>query len=148
MRTSKTDPQKYKVYALEAKFLGAWLEVRQPLHALQQYADRACKRWSVEPVPVRFVAQNPEGLYGCYWGYPDSTPRIELYNKKRNSGRNLPVLLHEVGHHIETELYDGEYDHGPKFTAICMDLFDYYKVVPAAQYRKLAKKFKVKIAQL
>jgi len=144
-RAPLSDPQRYQVYALENEFLKAWLQTRQPLSQLQTLADKACKRWGCELIPIRFKPNTPEELYGCFFEGPPA--RIELYNKKRVSGRNIPVLLHEVAHHIESELFD-EASHGPKWAAVVMDLYDHYKIVPEGQFRKLAKKFKVKIAKL
>jgi hypothetical protein len=37
--------------------------------------------------------------------------------------------------------------HGPRFAAICMDLYDHYGVLPKEAFRLLAKKFRVRIAR-
>ena len=93
-----SDPQQFVLYDMEHSFFKAWVRSsRQPLAMLQAYADKACRRWRVPLIRVRFDTDRQ--WYGSYFNDLDL---IELYVKPNGmSGRNVPVLLHEVAHHIE-----------------------------------------------
>lgn len=118
--------------------------VKQQSRALlQSYADKACRRWKVSPVRVQFgKAKNKSGVY------KSDTQSISLFICAPFSGRNLPVLLHEVAHHIDDCVWDAAEAHGPIFAAIEMDLLDHYQVLPSNAFRVLAKEFGIKIARL
>jgi putative metallohydrolase (TIGR04338 family) len=139
------DPQQDRVYDMENVFMRAWVRsVQQPLTLLQEYADRACRRWNVKTIPVRFAFRK-NGLGMHYAG-----EYIELYRarSKKRSGRNLAVLLHEVAHHIDDCIWDSEESHGPKFCAVEMDLLDHYGILPHYLFKSLADTHGVKIAKL
>lgn len=139
------DPQALRLYDMEATFMAAWLRtVRQPLSLLQACADRACRRWRVPLVRIRFGINRT--WYGTYFS---DRQCVDLYLRPNGaSGRNVPVLLHEVAHHIDDCIWNAAEAHGPIFAAIEMDLLDHYGVLPKRAFRKLADKHNVKVARL
>jgi len=142
-----SDPQAQRLYDFENSFMRAALQARCTLKQLQKLADKACRRWRVPTTKVVF-AQGPY-WYGLYY---EDFNRICLYDapKRRRigHGRNMHVLLHEVGHHIDACLYESEESHGPVFAAIILDLYDHYGVLPEIAFRQLAAAYNIKIANL
>lgn len=127
----------------------AGLRAFSSLVHLQSLADKACRRWKVPTVPVRF------GRHVYWHGECDSAKKlITLFyarpdkRKRPGSGRNPQVLLHEVAHWIDAQLHEEGPAHGPLFASICADLFDWYGVIPYQAYMTLCKEYGVKCARL
>jgi hypothetical protein len=139
--------QTKRLYRMENTFMRAGMYGYVPRAELQELADKACRRWNVPPVKVVFSRNT-------YWygEYSPDEKKIRLFDAKKRkrpgSGRNRLVLLHEVAHHIDNELFpDSETgDHGPTFAKVAMDLYDHYKVLPRSAFRMLAKKHGVKVS--
>lgn len=133
-----------RLYDMEDRFMRAAMGGQMTRAALQELADKACRRWRVPPVRVRFSTSTKWA--GMYYSHNCS---IVLYagSHKVRTGRNTHTLLHEIAHHIDDWKVDecGS-SHGPTFAAICLDLYDHYRVLPAAAYRLLAKQHGVKLA--
>lgn len=144
---SKRDPQAKILYKMEDSFMRGNLTASVSLEKLQALADKVCRRWGVPPVKVLF--KKNRYWYGSYFG---ARQVIELYDHKKRKlkghGRNVPVLLHELAHHIDAFKLDPVAPaHGPNFAAICLDLYDHYEILPADAYRVLARRYGVKIAR-
>jgi hypothetical protein len=80
-------------------------------------ANGICAQLSVPPVEVRVLARRPHGAYGELQGLYDPGPepaRITVWmrtvaRKQVVAFRTfLRTLLHEVGHHLDYELYELE----------------------------------------
>jgi hypothetical protein len=135
---------------MEDSFMKAAMRGHVPLVALQELADKACRRWNVPLIRVRL------GRDRFWYGeYHPGEDKIDLHDNKRRRrpghGRNFPVLLHEVAHHIDY-YRNGEHHlddaHGPTFAGICRDLYDHYEVIPKAAFDLLAKRANVHVIKV
>lgn len=145
----KLKDQDNLVYKFEDGFLKAAMYARAPRKILQEFADKACRRWGVPLLDVVFSTSTRwSGMY--YW----DQNKIRLFaptkkSKWKRNGRNLGVLMHEVAHHIDDWKIDAGAEaetHGPNFVAIVMDLYDHYDVLPKPAFKLMAKKIGIKIA--
>ncbi len=134
----KTDPQRDDVYWLEAEFNGWWHHVRSTRIQLLDYVTRVCKYYGVDE-PRIVVSRKQGGHDGDYLH--------GVITLAAGRGDNPGVLLHELAHHVTDSLYDDVPAHGPEFVAIYMHLLDKMCILPHEEFRRLAKKYKVKIAR-
>jgi len=134
----KTDPQGNDLYWLEAEFNGWWRMARSPRSSLLDLATAVCKYYNVtEP---RIVISRK---YAPHDGdYVHQT--ITLYSGR---GDNPGVCMHELAHHVTDELYEAVEHHGPEFMAIYMHLLDKWCFIPNEEFRRLAKKYKLRIGR-
>lgn len=145
-----SDPQQGQVYDFENEFIGGWMRYApdESRARLQTLADAVCRRYRVPP--VRVVCPRKPHKYFAQYFEDDDPPTVRLYIKRRAhaSSRNLPVLLHELAHHIDAYKFGGEEHHGPKFVAILIDLFSRFKIAPRDSLLAKAKKMKIKKARI
>lgn len=134
----KSDPQRDGLYWLEAEFNGWWRLVRSSRPTLIGLAASVCKYYRVDQVRV-VVSRKRELHDGDYLHGV-----ITLY---AGVGDNPGVLMHELAHHIVDELYDDAEHHGPEFMGIYMHLLDKCGFLPNEEFRRLSKKYKLKIAR-
>lgn len=145
-----SDPQQGLLYKLEDVFISGWLRHTPDLSRpkLQAYADIVCRRYRVPPVRV-VLPRKKHWFMAEYIGDEDN-PTIRLYVKKNSkaSSRNVPVLLHELAHHVDDFKFDDSAEsHGPRFVAILADMFDRYGVVPRKLFVAMAKKNGIRVAR-
>lgn len=145
------DRQQSGVYDTEDEFLLGWMQhaKRESRERLQAFADAVCRRYRVPE--VRVVCPRKHSRYhGQYFGDYDP-PKVKLYVKRRSRyhGRSLPVLLHELAHHITDCKFQAVIEaHGPHFVAVAADLYHRYKVAPKRWFLAEAKRRGVKVARL
>jgi hypothetical protein len=109
---------------------------------MQLWADWATERWHVEPVVVKIVRGSFKGKHIADCG--DGKIRL-----RKNAGNVMPVLLHEVAHHICDMRYDDEVQgHGPEFVAVLRDLFHASETLDKVAWDALCKKHGVKRARI
>ena len=86
-------------------------------HAAATIANGICRQLSVPPVEVRVLARRPHGAFGELQGLYDpgpDPPRITVWMRTVAKRRVvafrtfLRTLVHEVGHHLDYELYELE----------------------------------------
>lgn len=135
----KADPQRSDVYWLEAEFNGWWPLTRSPRPVLLDLVTAVCKYYKVDEPKVVISRQKGVKHDGDYLH-----GEITLYAGR---GDNPGVLLHELGHHIVDELYESVENHGPEFMAIYMHLLDKWCFLPNEEFRRLAKKYKLRIGR-
>jgi len=135
----KADPQRDNVYWLEAEFNGWWHHVRSPRDKLLDYVTAVCKYYGVEE-PKVVISRRKE--VNCDGDYLHSV--ITLYVGR---GDNPGVLMHELAHHVIDELYEDVEAHGPEFCAVYMHLLDKWCFLPNEEFRRLAKKYKLRIGR-
>ena len=133
----KADPQREDLYWLEAEFGGWWHHVRSTRQQLNDLVTAVCKYYRVEP-PRLVISRKQANHDG---DYADNV--ITLYS----GGDNVGVLMHELAHHVTDEFYPEAQNHGPEFCAIYMHLLDKWAWLPNEEFRRLAKKYKVKIGR-
>lgn len=144
------DPESMRLYKMEGTYMNGNLTGKLSLSECQAVADKVCRRWRVPPVKIQFG--HMKRGYGEYFGWPGKDKIVLYDNTSRNTpghGRNMATLLHELAHHIDDYKVDGDphaSPHGPSFAAVSMELYDHYKILPAAAFKLLAKKHRVKIA--
>ena len=134
----KSDPQRDDLYWLEAEFNGWWDMARSSRQQLIDLAADVCKYYKVDPPSICVSRkQCPDNGY-----YVHQT--ITLTARR---GDNPGVLLHELAHHLVDEHYDNAEHHGPEFCAIYMHLLDKWAILPNEEFRRLAKKYKLRIGR-
>lgn len=150
MSSNNNDPQAQLLYAFEDTFMYAAMRGTMRREDLQALADKACRRWRVPPVEVKFSQHTK--WFGQYFAWEHV---IHLYGSKGRrrgpkgtSGRNAAVLLHEVAHHIDDWRTGADQAHGPHFAAICRDLYDHFQVLPRKGYTYMARKCGLKVSKL
>lgn len=138
----KRDPQRDGVYSIESGFNGAWKFCRTSRADLAGLLACVGRYYRLDPPKLKVVQRIPGGHAGQY-----GEDEIEL--SRDGEGTNPMVLLHECGHWLVDELYEGKdvEDHGPEFAAILMHLYDKFSIIPNECFRMLAKKYKVKLAR-
>jgi hypothetical protein len=134
----KTDPQRDNLYWMEAEFNGWWGLARSPRSALEGFAIAVCKYYKVDP-PRIIISRKPSKHDGDYLH-----GEVTLYIGK---GDNPGVLVHELAHHVVDELYADVEHHGPEFMAIYMHLLDKWRILPHEEFRRLARKYKLRIGR-
>ena len=135
----RVDPQRGEVYRMERDILGSSIDAFTPLDKLQGIADHACRKNSCPKVRVNSYAKAEK-----VFGYCNEEG---IYLNKNYHGHNLPVLLHELAHWICFKKYPEATDHGPTFCDIYRHLLDSYKVLPAACFNVLARKYNVIVGE-
>lgn len=133
----KADPQQADVYWLEAEFNGWWRMVRSTRSDLLDLTTAVCKYYGVDEPKV--TLSRKEAKHDGDYLHSE----ITLYKHGQNPG----VLIHELAHHITDWLYLDVENHGPEFVAIYMHLLDKWCFLPNEEFRRLAKKYKVKIGR-
>jgi hypothetical protein len=123
---------------MEAEYNGWWRMVRSPRHCLEDLVTAVCKYYKCE-VPRLVVSRKKMSYEGDY-----ADRVITLY---AGMGDNPGVLLHELAHHLVDEFYPEAQNHGPEFCAIYMHLLDKWGFLPNEEFRRLAKKYKVRIGR-
>ena len=135
----KADPQCQGLYWLEAEFNGWWGLVRSPRSTLLDLTTDVCKYYKVDPPKVVISRRKGVKLDGDYLHSV-----ITLYAGR---GDNPCVLIHELAHHVTDEFYDDTENHGPEFMAIYMHMLDRWAFLPHEEFRRLAKKYKLRIGR-
>ena len=135
----KDDPQKYRVYAMERSWIGTSLYTTVPLKELQAISDHASRRYRVRPPKIKAYSKPKERVFGA--AYEDGEIRLN----RGFHGQNLPVLLHELAHHISDRVHPESESHGPLFMSVYTHLLHMYKVMPLDCTHLLAQQFDVAI---
>ena len=133
----KADPQRDDLYWLEAEFNGWWRMSRSTRKQLNDLVTAVSKYYAVDP-PRLVISRKDEKHDG---DYADNI--ITLYTHGQNAG----VLLHELAHYVTDVHYPDAENHGPEFCAIYMHLLDHYGFLPHEEFRRLAKKYKLRIGR-
>ena len=146
MPAPKSDPQREKVYDLQAEFAGAWGVDRGSRATLQTYLAKVARYYRLNP-PSLVISDRPTTYAGEYAAaeWDRAGERIILFRK--GHGDNFQCLLHEFAHYVIDQYYDGAEDHGPEWVAVYMHLLDKYSILPHECFRLLAKKYRVKIGR-
>lgn len=115
--------------------------------ALQDFADFVCRRYRVPCVRVSCRRKSYHFLAQYFGDEDPAVVKLYIKRKSKASSRNIPVLLHELAHHVDTCKYNSVEHHGPMFVAILADMLDYYKVVPRKYFLDAARKARVKVGR-
>lgn len=135
----KSDPQRDKVYWLEAEINGTW-NIDAASRSSLTYALGKLSRHYRVPEPGLKIVSKKGGDSG--W-YEDET----IVLNRAMGGANLHVLIHEFAHYVTDCYYEDVENHGPEFAAIYMYLLDKYSILPHECFRLLARKHRVRIGR-
>jgi hypothetical protein len=124
---------------MEAEFNGWWNRCSSRRVELEKLAKEVCDYYGIHP--PRIVFSRKESKHDGDYDYGE----ITLYLNRR--GNNPGVCIHELAHHVTDELYDQTEHHGPEFMAIYMHLLDTWCFIPNEEFRRLAKKYKLRIGR-
>ncbi len=141
-RPSKSDPQQYRVYALEREFQG-------PTHQqltkkeIRELCDTVCSRYGVPRVRLKY-----RDLKG--WAATCRPCGLIEVGVKRSS-RTVLTLLHELSHHVHNCLVgerawkrNGDAGHGKEFMACEMHILDRCYLIPFVAMKALCRARKIK----
>lgn len=134
----KSDPQRDNLYWLEAEFNGWWHCCRSSRAALNDIAEAVCKYYRIDA--PRIIISRKSATYDGEYLHGE----ITLYAGR---GDNPGVLMHELAHHVIDELYEDVESHGQEFVAVYMHLLDNWGFLPHQEFRRLAKKYKLRIGR-
>lgn len=134
------DPHKDKVYEWEESWPG-WNHNHLSLGQCRALIRMACDHYKVKQPTV---TQHEGGTWA--WSAP-SFNRISMQGGEhmRQGSRNVPIVMHEVAHHIAWHLH-GEriQDHGRTWLGVYLDLLVIAKVAPRVALEATARSFGLK----
>lgn len=141
----KSDPQRDRVYAMEASVLSGHYAHRTTLKALRRTAKLLAKRFEI-PVPTIAVRRLGESRKWTETGiYDPNISSIQLHPDHTN----LINLAHEFAHHIVEHKHPKfKHLHGPIWLGYYITLLDVLRLVPqagmtaACRNRRLKYKFR------
>ena len=130
-----SDPQRHLVYHMERHFMGTSAYAHVELKTLHEVTKFICKQWRVTPPVLEVYCNEREHIFGRSTYEVDTHTGMTSAEKIRLNrcfhGDNLPVLAHELAHHILVRL--GELtleDHGPEFVGIYGWILDRLNILP------------------
>jgi hypothetical protein len=140
--TPKYDPQRDKLYYLEAEINGSWGIDTGSRSKLLTALGKMSRYYNV-PEPKLILTRNMTEVDAGWWD--EDAGSIVLH--KGRSGANLHILIHEFSHLVTDYYYDDAEPHGKEFAAVYMHLLDKYHILPHKCFRMLARKYRLKIGR-
>lgn len=138
MRAPRSDPQRERVYKMEADTIGGCAWNALPPKLIRQMIKALSVHYGTGPLHVRFKKLKHAGE----WNEPNEL----VFSTYKGVKTSANIICHEFAHFLHWTLASGagHQGHGPEFMACYLSVLDTARLIPMAAMKTVCDRFRVK----